>query len=393
MSGKSGKIHILFLNHWAKDLGGAELSLIDLLDVMQHYAKTTIVTSETGKLLEALTNTTIESFVIPSSPSIIGIKRDHLLINCLQQWRGCIAYIKQIIQLLRFIKKVHPDGIHANIPKSHLTLFILVILGYRGSTFFHIREIFAKGSLPYLLYAVLYPRDNAKTIAISEAVLHSQPKKIQQSSVVIHNGVMIPSAFSPIKPCYPLQFLFLGRIVPWKGCHLLITAFRLALQNTSPGSAELHFYGDTLYGDQCYRAKLLELIATYSLTSAVTINSSINNPYPIIYKHHVLCMASHHEPFGRVAAEAQSCGLPVIGFATGGLPEVVAHAKSGFLVPADDVVKLGEAMIYCIRNPEKLIEWGNEGRIRAGTLFNRSLQLPKLCNTLLGNDAATIKHV
>lgn len=391
MSGKSTQIHILFLNHWAKELGGAERSLIDLLNVMQHLAKTTLVTSETGKLIEALTDTAVQSVVIPSSPSIIGIKRDHLLINCLQQWRGCIAFLKQIIQIHRFIKKIKPDIIHANIPKSHLTLFILVLLGFRGSTFFHIREIFASGSLPYLLYTVLYPR-HAKTIAISAAVQHSQPKRIQPSCVVIHNGVTIPSAYSPVKPYYPLQFLFLGRVVPWKGCHLLITAFRAALQRTPPGSAELHFYGDTLYWDQCYRAKLSELIATYSLTSVVSLNNSTDDPYSIICKHHVLCMASHHEPFGRVAAEAQSCGLPVIGFATGGLPEVVAHAKSGFLVPEDDVVGLGNAMVTCIRNPEILAQWGNEGRKRAETLFNRSLQLPQLCTKLLGDDTTRIRR-
>jgi glycosyltransferase involved in cell wall biosynthesis len=39
------------------------------------------------------------------------------------------------------------------------------------------------------------------------------------------------------------------------------------------------------------------------------------------------------EPFGLVAAEAQLAGCPVVGYARGALPEVVAEERGGFLVP------------------------------------------------------------
>ena len=41
---------------------------------------------------------------------------------------------------------------------------------------------------------------------------------------------------------------------------------------------------------------------------------------------------SRFESFCQVAAEAQSCGLPVIGYKTSGLIDVVKNNYSGFLV-------------------------------------------------------------
>src|SRR4030042_4534039 len=39
------------------------------------------------------------------------------------------------------------------------------------------------------------------------------------------------------------------------------------------------------------------------------------------------------ESLGMVYLEAQSCGLPVVAFANGGIPEVVRDQETGFLVP------------------------------------------------------------
>lgn len=51
----------------------------------------------------------------------------------------------------------------------------------------------------------------------------------------------------------------------------------------------------------------------------------------------VLCPVHWDEPFGLVACEAQATGTPVVGYARGGLVEVVADGETGWLVAEDDV--------------------------------------------------------
>jgi glycosyltransferase involved in cell wall biosynthesis len=51
----------------------------------------------------------------------------------------------------------------------------------------------------------------------------------------------------------------------------------------------------------------------------------------------VLCTPRWDEPFGLVAAEAQSAGTPVVAYRRGALDEVVVDGETGFLVDEGDV--------------------------------------------------------
>lgn len=51
----------------------------------------------------------------------------------------------------------------------------------------------------------------------------------------------------------------------------------------------------------------------------------------------VFVCPSVYEPLGIVNLEAMACGVPVVGTATGGIPEVVVDGVTGWLVPIDQV--------------------------------------------------------
>jgi N-acetyl-alpha-D-glucosaminyl L-malate synthase BshA len=76
-------------------------------------------------------------------------------------------------------------------------------------------------------------------------------------------------------------------------------------------------------------------------------------------------LPSDAESFGLAALEAMACGLPVIGTAVGGLPEVVEDGRSGFLRPVADVDGMAQAALSLLRDPEKLATFSREARRRA----------------------------
>lgn len=58
----------------------------------------------------------------------------------------------------------------------------------------------------------------------------------------------------------------------------------------------------------------------------------------------VFVIPSSHEAFGQTVLEAMACGIPVIGFAVGGIVDTVRPGVTGVLVPAGDVAGLRGAI-------------------------------------------------
>ncbi len=62
----------------------------------------------------------------------------------------------------------------------------------------------------------------------------------------------------------------------------------------------------------------------------------------------VFVLPSLEDNLPNTAVEALACGVPVAGFAAGGIPEIVAHQQTGFLAPPGDVEGLTEAIHWCL---------------------------------------------
>jgi N-acetyl-alpha-D-glucosaminyl L-malate synthase BshA len=84
----------------------------------------------------------------------------------------------------------------------------------------------------------------------------------------------------------------------------------------------------------------------------------------------VFVLPSESESFGVAALEAMSCGVPVVAYRVGGLPEVVTP-EVGRLVEPFDVDALATAALEIVSDEARRESLGRAARARAETLFGR----------------------
>lgn len=98
----------------------------------------------------------------------------------------------------------------------------------------------------------------------------------------------------------------------------------------------------------------------------------------------VFCCPSIYEPFGIINLEAMACETPVVGSMVGGIPEVVVHDETGFLVPVAQqhvspfaplhpgafAKDLAHNVNRLMEDPEKRERFAKAGRERAVEQFS-----------------------
>lgn len=86
----------------------------------------------------------------------------------------------------------------------------------------------------------------------------------------------------------------------------------------------------------------------------------------------LLLLPSDSESFGLAALEAMACGVPVIGTAAGGLPEVVENGVCGFLHPVGDVDAMSRSALSLLQDRIRWETFSQQARRRAVEEFPRN---------------------
>jgi glycosyltransferase involved in cell wall biosynthesis len=94
--------------------------------------------------------------------------------------------------------------------------------------------------------------------------------------------------------------------------------------------------------------------------------------------------------------ESMAAGLPLVGTRVGGLPELVAEERNGFLVRPRDPRGLADAMLSLLADPERTLRFGEQSRRRAHAEFSLDRMVrsyEELFERLLRDAGVTVPRV
>ncbi len=212
----------------------------------------------------------------------------------------------------------------------------------------------------------------------------------------LHNGVDVDhfcsnNGHTTTKATGAKRLLFVGRVSPEKGLHVLLDAFNevagrhpevqleivgpeaqtpvefiIALSDDHRVSALAPFY------ERSYLAQLQA-----RLPASLSKRMSFSGPVPyahLINRYRAAGMfifpSVCHEAFGMPIIEAMACQVPVVATRSGGIPEIVEEGRTGLLVERGDAAALAEAISLLLVNEDLRQTMGKAARQRVLDRFS-----------------------
>ena len=293
-----------------------------------------------------------------------------------------ISFKERILQELLFgrvaVKYINKEGfdiIHANTAWVGLTLALHRDMGKLRSQGF-----------VYTCHNPLWPEDNVHVgekivrfvegyamksadtvIALNKTVYRALAKKSMVSPgkmVIVPNGVDI-EFFKPglkdkqVLSRYGLEeqsyILFVGRVSPEKGVHILLQAFKQMVNNI-PKSFKLVIVGPLTGAFNSTRpssyAEAMMRYAGEKLGERVVFTGAIDrNSLRILYSNaYCFVLPSLAEAFGMVLLEAMASGTPPIGSTAGGIPDIIIDGINGLLLRRGNWEDLASKLLMLIED-------------------------------------------
>ena len=184
------------------------------------------------------------------------------------------------------------------------------------------------------------------------------------------------------------RLLFIGRLVDKKGVDILLAAMRRLHQSDSKIVPGLDIAGSGPLEAEL-RAQAADLPSVRFLGWQTPDQLS-----HILHKAHTVVVPSRIAADGdceglpTVVLESIRAGVPVVASDHAGIPEIIRHEETGFLVPENDPDALAAALLAASQTGDQMRQMVARAQQRLQHDFNAATQSQKLQQYLLGNVTA-----
>lgn len=306
---------------------------------------------------------------------------------------------------LYFAQQFRARGIsHVHVPfanrATHTMLFLKAITGITFSFTTHGQDFMRDLGSDNLLREMAQEADFIVAVCDhSRRLLQSLCPESADKVFRIYNG-LDPDSFPllpapPRKPGDPLHILSVGRLIEFKGFHILIKALEEWIRGG--GNATLRIVGE---GPWLERLQML----THQLDLAERVRflgrldaNAVRRELAAADAFALGCVTDEHgvtDLLPTVITEAMLSGLPVISTRLAGVPEMVEDGVTGFLAIPGDIASMAEAMARLSQLPDRGRSLGAAGRLVALEKFTLEKTIPQLSERLAPHcksSAATVE--
>jgi len=274
------------------------------------------------------------------------------------------------IFLLRYIRRIHPDIIHA-MGTGWDYAYPALFWDHPDSVIITVHGVIRQESkhwtgLKGRYHAVTGQRMENKVLAHVRNVIAVSPyvkrevRPFTQGDITVIFNPVEEKFFNIEKTEVPNRLLFVGGIEERKGLEVLIRAIA-RIKKTLP-DIELHIVGGVR--KIVYYQKLRGLIKSLDLEQNIEFVGSLpekklSDEYS---KATIFVLPSYEESQGIVILEAMATGTPVVATRAGGIPDMIQDGANGRLVDCGDEKQLANVIVSLLQEKEQRKKLGDAGK-------------------------------
>jgi len=370
-------VKILFYNH-TKHVSGAERVLLMILEGLDPARCEPVLLCPAEGPLTKMTPAPVKRIAIDPLAARFTLRPDRL-------W----SYLKSFSGVIRAARdnviSEAPDLVHANSIRAGLVMSVATF-GRRVPIVWHVHDLLPRHFLSSAIRLfVLFSRRN-RVVAVSQAVadgfrgklLRMFPRRVPVT--IIHNAVDLQRFYPDAETrktvrrdlgfeASQLVVGTIGQLTPRKGQLELIEAFA-EISHEFP-DAVLLIIGEAIFNrDEEYAAKLSAATGNLGLSDRIRFLGAREDVPDLIRALDCLVVNSRAEPFGLTVVEGMASETAVLATSVDGIPEIIRHGESGWLLPREDRRALADGLSLLLRDTRLRRKLGRQGRLDAVARFS-----------------------